>query len=73
MNLEGKDALTVLKPSFCTQANRSAKVKMKKLGSIGTSAGEQMANRQVMRLQDFCNGVFIEGGVSPVNNNRPVY
>ncbi len=46
---------------------------MSKLGYIRTSTDKQLTDRQVNLLQDFCDQVFIEDGVSAVRKNRPVY
>ncbi len=46
---------------------------MSKLGYIRTSTDKQLTDRQVHQLQDFCDQVFIEDGVSAVRKNRPVY
>lgn len=47
--------------------------RMSKLGYIRTSTDKQITDRQVNQLQEFCDRVFIEDGVSAVRKNRPVY
>ncbi|WP_444995539.1 recombinase family protein [Aliikangiella sp. IMCC44359] len=44
-----------------------------KLGYIRTSTDKQLAARQVNQLQEFCDEVFIEDGVSSVKKKYPVY
>jgi len=46
---------------------------MRKLGYIRTSTDKQLTDRQVNQLQDVCDRVFIEDGVSAVRKKRPVY
>jgi len=46
---------------------------MKKLGYIRTSTDKQLTDRQVNQLQEICDQVFIEDGVSALRKNRPVY
>ena len=46
---------------------------MKKLGYIRTSTEDQVADRQVIQLEEYCDQVFIEDGVSAVGKKRPVY
>jgi len=41
--------------------------------NIRTSTDKQLIDRQVNQLQDLCNEVFIEDGVSAVKKHRPVY
>ncbi len=46
---------------------------MKKLGYIRTSTGEQLIDRQVIQLQEICDQVFVEDGVSAIAKHRPIY
>lgn len=46
---------------------------MKKIGYIRTSTEEQYIDRQVNLLNEVCDQVFIEDGVSAVSRNRPVF
>lgn len=46
---------------------------MRKLGYIRTSTDKQVADRQINQLQEVCDQVFIEDGVSAVGKHRPVY
>ena len=46
---------------------------MSKLGYIRTSTDTQMADRQLIRLQESCDQVFVEDGVSASSKKRPVY
>lgn len=46
---------------------------MTKYGYIRTSTPEQLIDRQVNRLRDECDHIFIESGVSAVKRRRPVY
>lgn len=46
---------------------------MRKLGYIRTSTSNQLIDRQVNQLQEYCDEVFIEEGASAVGKNRPVY
>lgn len=46
---------------------------MRKLGYIRTSTDKQIADRQIQQLQQVCDEVFIEDGVSAVGKERPVY
>jgi DNA invertase Pin-like site-specific DNA recombinase len=46
---------------------------MSKLGYIRTSTDKQITDRQVNQLQEICDQVFIEDGVSAVRKKRPVY
>ena len=46
---------------------------MRKLGYIRTSTDKQVTDRQVDQLQDICDQVFIEDGVSAVQKNRSAY
>ena len=46
---------------------------MKRLGYIRTSTSKQLIDRQIHALQDVCDEVFIEDGVSAVKKKRPVY
>ncbi|MCU7805666.1 MAG: recombinase family protein [Candidatus Thiodiazotropha sp. (ex Lucinoma borealis)] len=46
---------------------------MKRLGYIRTSTDTQITDRQVMQLEEICDQVFIEDGVSAVSKKRPVY
>ena len=45
----------------------------KKLGYIRTSTDTQITDRQVMRLEEICERVFIEDGVSATSKKRPIY
>lgn len=47
--------------------------RMSKLGYIRTSTDKQLTDRQVNQLQEICDQVFIEDGVSAVRKKRPVY
>ena len=46
---------------------------MRRIGYIRTSTDEQHIDRQVMQLEDLCDEVFIEDGVSAIRKKRPVY
>ncbi len=46
---------------------------MCKYGYIRTSTDTQITDRQVMQLEEICDQVFIEDGVSAVSKKRPVY
>ncbi len=46
---------------------------MSKLGYIRTSTDKQLTDRQLHQLQEYCDQVFIEDGVSAVRKKRPVY
>lgn len=46
---------------------------MKRLGYIRTSTDTQITDRQVIQLENICDQVFIEDGVSAVSKKRPVY
>lgn len=46
---------------------------MKKLGYIRTSTDKQLADRQINQLQDKCDRIFVEDGVSAVGKHRPAY
>lgn len=46
---------------------------MSKLGYIRTSTDKQLTDRQLNQLQDYCDQVFIEDGVSAVRKKRPIY
>lgn len=46
---------------------------MTKYGYIRTSTDKQLIDRQVLQLQDVCDEVYIECGVSAVKRKRPVY
>ncbi|MGH1470850.1 MAG: recombinase family protein [Cellvibrionaceae bacterium] len=46
---------------------------MARLGYIRTSTEEQHYDRQIMQLEELCDEVFIEDGVSAVSKSRPVY
>tara|TARA_B100001989_G_C24541945_1_gene468142 strand:+ start:770 stop:1324 length:555 start_codon:yes stop_codon:yes gene_type:complete len=46
---------------------------MAKLGYIRTSTDKQHCDRQIMQLEDVCDQVFIEDGVSAISKHRPVY
>jgi len=48
-------------------------LRMKKLGYIRTSTDKQLTDRQINQLQDICDQVFVEDGVSAVKKKRPVY
>lgn len=43
------------------------------LGYIRTSTDTQITDRQVIQLEEICEHVFIEDGVSAVSKKRPVY
>ena len=45
----------------------------KKLGYIRTSTDTQIADRQLIQLENECDAVFVEDGVSAVGKNRKVY
>ncbi|CAA0114045.1 DNA-invertase hin [Halioglobus japonicus] len=45
----------------------------KKLGYIRTSTDTQITDRQVIKLEEICERVFIEDGVSATSKKRPVY
>ncbi|MCU7860895.1 MAG: recombinase family protein [Candidatus Thiodiazotropha sp. (ex Lucinoma kastoroae)] len=46
---------------------------MHKYGYIRTSTDTQITDRQVIQLEEICDQVFIEDGVSAVSKKRPVY
>jgi DNA invertase Pin-like site-specific DNA recombinase len=46
---------------------------MRKLGYIRTSTDDQLVDRQLDRLREVCDRVFIEDGVSALRAHRPVY
>ncbi|MCG7861114.1 MAG: recombinase family protein [Candidatus Thiodiazotropha endolucinida] len=46
---------------------------MRKLGYIRTSTDEQLTDRQLLQMQEICDEVFIEDGVSAKDRKRPVY
>ena len=46
---------------------------MSKFGYVRTSTDEQLFDRQVQQLQEHCERVYIEDGVSAVRKHRPVY
>ena len=46
---------------------------MKKVGYIRTSTDKQLTDRQLHLLQETCDQVYIEDGVSAVRKKRPVY
>ncbi|MEW7986970.1 MAG: recombinase family protein [Candidatus Thiodiazotropha endolucinida] len=46
---------------------------MKRLGYVRTSTDTQITDRQRMQLEEICDQVFIEDGVSAVSKKRPVY
>jgi DNA invertase Pin-like site-specific DNA recombinase len=46
---------------------------MKRLGYIRTSTGRQLIDRQMLALENECDKIFVEDGVSAVKQNRPVY
>ncbi len=46
---------------------------MAKLGYIRVSTDKQLIDRQLQQLEDQCDQVFIEHGVSALSKKRPVY
>ena len=46
---------------------------MKKLGYIRTSTDKQLNDRQINQLQQICDAVYVEDGVSAVGKCRPIY
>lgn len=46
---------------------------MKKLGYIRTSTDKQLNDRQINQLQQICDTVYVEDGVSAVGKCRPIY
>lgn len=46
---------------------------MRKLGYIRVSTDKQVIDRQLDQLQDYCDEVFIEDGVSALSKKRPAY
>ena len=42
-------------------------------GYIRTSTDKQITDRQIIQLEDVCDEVYIEDGVSAVRKKRPVY
>jgi DNA invertase Pin-like site-specific DNA recombinase len=46
---------------------------MKRLGYIRTSTSKQLIDRQILALENECDAVFVEDGVSAVKKKRPVY
>jgi len=48
-------------------------LKMRKLGYIRTSTDKQITDRQFHQLQEICDQVFVEDGVSAICKKRPIY
>ncbi len=46
---------------------------MQKFGYVRTSTDKQLTDRQVNALEEVCDFVYIEDGVSAVSKKRPVY
>ncbi len=46
---------------------------MKRLGYIRTSTSKQLIDRQILALENECDEVFVEDGVSAVKKKRPIY
>ena len=46
---------------------------MAKLGYIRVSTDKQLIDRQFQQLEEHCDQVFVEHGVSAVAKRRPIY
>lgn len=46
---------------------------MRKLGYIRTSTDKQIADRQIQQLEQICDKVYLEDGVSAAGKERPIY
>ena len=46
---------------------------MARIGYVRTSTNKQHTDRQVHELKQYCDKIFIEGGVSARKKNRPIY
>jgi DNA invertase Pin-like site-specific DNA recombinase len=46
---------------------------MAKIGYVRTSTNKQYTDRQIHELEQHCNQVHVEDGVSARNKNRPIY
>lgn len=46
---------------------------MAKYGYTRTSTNKQLMDRQLFQLEEICDQVFVEAGVSAVQKHRPVY
>jgi DNA invertase Pin-like site-specific DNA recombinase len=58
----------IKKVPFCQE--RTA---MAKYGYTRTSTNKQLMDRQLFQLEEICDQVFVEAGVSAVQKHRPVY
>ena len=59
--------------SIVRDPNTRWRGRMRKLGYIRTSTEDQLVDRQLDRLREVCDRVFIEDAVSAVRAHRPVY
>lgn len=46
---------------------------MRKLGYIRTSTDKQLIDRQLLALEEYCDQVYVEDGVSALSKSRPVF